>query len=229
MSISITDAVSLEGLAKSDPFSTGSMFKDPSAIAATKISGMTSSLGSVASLPGLDGALQLQFTGLSSSMSGYSSTISSTMAGRMASFSKDMSDVSGFVDLYDPVSPCDILNSVFGSISKIGDIMGAAMDGVKSLLKPLFDAIGNIFSAGASLLSGAVDAIHSAMGAIGSAISAATAFMAAKLAEFTNMIAKEMAALGHMLMSLVDFSYLSRLRNAHLSICGHNIIGAVSH
>lgn len=226
MTLSISDAVSLESIARTDPFSEGSMFKDPSAAATAQFSGMSAQLTSISSLPGLDNSLKVKFDSLTSSMSDYTSNISSTMADRMATFTKDMSVISNAIDLYDESSPCGMINSVFGSIAKIGDMMSSAMDSIKKTLKPITDALGAGFDKLKEAGSWMLDKLHGAMDAIGSAIDTAVSYVSKKLTEFTNMVSKELSALGKMIGDLVDLSYLDELRN--LSICGAKVMDACS-
>ena len=197
MAIQITDAVSLQALAKSDPFGSASMFKDPSAVAATQVTAMSSKLSGISTFPGLDSSLQGQFASLSSSMGAYTSGISESFASRMGSFTDDMGKIGDHIDLFDMDQPCDMIHSVMGSFSKIGDIMSSAMSGLKKLMAPVISVMGDIFDAAHTLTTEALSAIHSAMGAISSAISSAMSYMATKLTEFKNMVASEISALGN--------------------------------
>ena len=117
-----------------------------------------------------------------------------------------------------------MINSVFGSIAKIGDMMHSAMDGIKKTLKPITDALGVGFDKLTAAGNWMLDKLHGAMDAIGGAIDKAVSYISEKLTIFTDMVSNELKALGKMIGDLVDLSYLDDLRN--LSICGTKVIEA---
>lgn len=230
MAISISDAVARAKEAKSSwdvtttdpfthvattihhgPFSSFSEFKDPTTQVAAEMAAMSSKLSSIASVPGLSTAISTSIGGLNTTMSSLTTGVSTALATKAGALKSTLAAVSTESDLFDLPSPCGIMDAVLGSVGKATTMIKEARDAIKSFLKPITDAIGDIFDTVHQFTEDMIAKLHIIEGKILEGLAAAAGFVTAQLTKFSSMVAAELVAVGNMLGKLVDLSFLDEL------------------